>query len=305
MHTHHHDHIEKLSKNLIIAILLNAVIVIGEIAGGIIGNSLALLSDALHNLGDLLALILSLVASKMALKKANSKSSFGYIRSEIIVSFINSSALLLIGVYIIVEGFIRIQEPQEVHGTLLIIVAGISFFANAYSSYLLHSQSKKDLNAKSSYLHLMYDAVHSLAIVIIGILILFFNWTILDALTSIIIGVLMIKSSWSVITESANILNEGTPKEIDHDEVQKYLESFPEIKGIHHLHIWKLSSTFIALSVHITVQDQLVSQAYLIIDKIEKALEEKYGINHPTVQLEAEFVNCNGKPLKIEFDNGD
>lgn len=300
---HHHEYIGKLSRTLVIAIVLNAVIVIGEIIGGIIGNSLALLSDALHNLGDLFALILSLFASRLALRKANAKSSFGYIRSEIIISFINSSILLLIGVFIIYEGIIRIQEPQEIKGNLLIIIALISFFANAYSSYLLHSHSKHDLNAKSSYLHLFYDAIHSLAIVVVGIFIILFNWTFLDALSSVVIGVFMIKSSWSVVSESAQILNEGTPKEIDHHEVEEYLKSFPEIKGIHHLHIWKLSSTFIALSVHITVEDQPVSSAYLIIDKIEKALMEKFKINHPTIQVEAEHHDCSNKPQLLTITN--
>jgi cobalt-zinc-cadmium efflux system protein len=296
-HRHNHNSTE---RNLVISIILNAIIVAGEIFAGIISNSLALISDALHNFSDLISLMLSLIAARMKFWKASSKKSYGYIRAEIIVAFVNSSVLMIIGVYIIYEAFSRIFTPEKVLGKWLIIVAGISFIANAISTYLLHQNSKEDLNAKSAYIHLLYDAVNSLFVVIAGILIYFYNWYILDPIFSILIGLFIIKSAWDIILETVNILSEGTPKEIDPDEVQRFIASQLEVKSVHHLHIWSLSSNFYALSAHIVLEDQLISKGYLVIDKLEKELSRKFGIEHPTFQLEADLKGEQKEVLKIK-----
>ena len=297
---HNHNYRGTTERNLIISIILNAIIVAGELFAGIISNSLALISDALHNFGDLISLLLSLVAAKMKFWKANSKKSYGYIRAEIIVAFINSSTLLIIGFYIIYEAFGRLFTPEKVLGKWLIIVASISFIANTLSTYLLHKNSKEDLNAKSAYLHLFYDAMNSLFVVIAGILIYFYNWYILDPIFSIIIGLFIIKSAWDIILETVNILSEGTPKEIDPEEVQRFIASQPDVKGVHHLHIWSLSSNFYALSAHIVLKDQLISKGYLIVDRLEKGLMKKFGIEHPTFQLEADLKEEQKEVIKIK-----
>ena len=297
-HIHHHK--GTTERNLIISIFLNAVIVAGELFAGIISNSLALISDALHNFSDLISLVLSLIAARMKFWKANSKKSYGYIRAEIIVAFINSSTLLIIGFYIIYEAFGRLFTPEKVIGKWLIIVAGISFIANSLSTYLLHKNSKEDLNAKSAYLHLFYDAMNSLLVVIAGILIYFYNWYILDPIFSIVIGLFIIKSAWDIILETVNILSEGTPKEIDPEEVQRFIASQPDVKGVHHLHIWSLSSRFYALSAHVVLEDQLISKGYLIIDKLEKELKQKFGIEHQTFQLEADLKGGPKEVVKIK-----
>ena len=298
--SHNHSHRETTQRNLVISIFLNAIIVAGELFAGIISNSLALISDALHNFSDLISLVLSLIAARMKFWKANSKKSYGYIRAEIIVAFINSSTLLIIGFYIIYEAFGRLFTPEKVIGKWLIIVAAISFIANSLSTYLLHKNSKEDLNAKSAYLHLFYDAMNSLFVVIAGILIYFYNWYILDPIFSIVIGLFIIKSAWDIILETVNILSEGTPKEIDPEEVQKFIASQPDVKGVHHLHIWSLSSNFYALSAHVVLKDQLISKGYLIIDKLEKGLKRKFGIEHPTFQLEADLKEEQKEVIKIK-----
>jgi cobalt-zinc-cadmium efflux system protein len=288
MHNHNYGSIR---KNLLIAIILNSVIVVAQIAGGFLSNSLALISDALHNLGDLFALVLSYTANYLSIKSGNNRMSFGFLRSEIIAAFINSSLLILIGAYIVYEGIIRINSPEPIAGGLMIIVAAIGFLANAFSAYLLHKDSAHNLNVKSSYLHLFYDAIHSLVVVFVGVLIFFFNWVILDSISSIVIGLFIVKSAWNVVSEATSILNEGVPKEINPEEVEKELRKVEGVKDIHHIHIWKLASNFIALSAHVVVDDRLVSEGYLIISRIEKVLIEKFGINHPTIQLEAEIKN--------------
>jgi len=300
---HNHNSRGSTEKNITISIFLNAIIVAGELTAGILSNSLALISDALHNFGDLISLVLSLVAAKMKFWKANSKKSYGYIRAEIIVAFINSSTLLIIGVYIIYEAVGRLLHPEPVIGKWLIIVAGISFVANALSTYLLHKNSKEDLNAKSAYLHLFYDAINSLVVVIAGILIYFYNWFILDPIFSILIGLFIIKSAWDIILETVNILSEGTPEGITPEDVQKFIESIPDVKEVHHLHIWTLASNFYALSAHVVIKDQMLSKGYLIIDKLEKELEVRFGINHPTFQLEADLTNEQNEVIKISRDS--
>ncbi len=301
---HIHSENTGVQKNLVISIFLNALIVIGELFAGVISNSLALISDALHNFGDLISLILSLAAVRMSNWKATPDKSYGYLRAEIIVAFINSSALVLIGGYIIYEAIGRLITPEPVKALWVIIVAALSLVANSISTYLLHKNSHEDLNSKTAYLHLLFDAINSLLVVAAGILIYFFNWIILDPVFSIIIGIFIIKSGWDVVTETINILSEGTPKHIDLTEVQNFISSFPEVKDAHHLHIWTISSKMKALSVHVVVEDQPVSEGYLIIKKLEKALIEKFGIDHPTIQLEADLKKEQQEVIKIKNDFG-
>jgi len=298
---HHHSTIQ---KNLVISILLNTLIVIVEIIAGIFSNSLALISDALHNFSDLLTLVLSLTAVKVSTWGATPNKSYGYLRVEIIAAFINSSALVIIGVYIIYQAAGRFITPVKIAASWMIVVASIAFLANGFSTYLLSKNSKENLNAKSAYLHLYYDAINSFLVIAAGILIYYFNWTILDPIFSIIIGLFIIKSGWDVVLEAVNILSEGTPKNIDINVVTSFITAFPEVKGIHHLHIWSLSSRMSALSMHAVVPDQLISKGYLIINKLEKALKEKFDIDHPTIQLEADLSKEQNEIIKINGNSG-
>jgi cobalt-zinc-cadmium efflux system protein len=303
MHHHHHRH-STIQKNLITSIFLNSLIVTGEIIAGIFSNSLALISDALHNFSDLLTLVLSLAAVRMSSWKATPNKSYGYLRAEIIAAFINSSALVVIGVYIIYEAAGRLFIPEKITASWVIIVASIALLANGLSTYLLSKNSKEDLNAKSAYLHLFYDAINSFLVIVAGILIYYFNWTVLDPIFSIVIGLFIIKSGWDVVLEAVNILSEGTPKDIDINDVTSFITSFPEVKDIHHLHIWSLSSKMYALSMHVVVPDQLISRGYLIIDRLEKALKEKFNIDHPTIQLEADLKKEQNGIIKIDSNSG-
>ncbi len=291
---HHHHSNTGIQKNLTISIILNFLISVIEFAAGIFSNSLALVSDALHNFGDMLSLVLSLAAVRISKWKANPVKTYGYIRAEIIAAFINSIALVVIGIYIFYEAAHKMLVPEKVEGKTIIIAASFAFAANIISTFLLHKNSKEDLNAKSAYLHLLYDCLNSLLVVIAGVLILLFNWTILDPIFSIVIGIFIIKGGWNLVLEAVNILSEGTPKEINSEEVTKFIAQFPDVKDVHHVHIWSLSSTFIAMSAHVVVEDQLLSKGYLITHRLEKALEEKFGIGHPTIQLEA-FINNDQK----------
>lgn len=274
------------SKHLAAAIGLNAVIFLVEIVGGVMTNSMALISDAMHNFSDLLALALSYAASRIVLWKSNSQKSYGYGRVEILVAFINAATLVIIGLYVIYAGVRRFADPEIVNGTWMLSVASFAFIANTAGTILLKQHAHADLNMKSAYLHLLTDAVESIGVVIVAALIAWQGWQILDPLVSIGIGAFIIKSAWDVVSETTHLLAEGTPRGIDLDEVAKFIQSFPGVQEVHHMHIWSLSSHLHALSAHIVVADQRISEASRITLLLEHALEEKFGINHPTFQLE-------------------
>ena len=298
--THKHTHPETTGRHLVIAIVLNAFIFLVEFAGGILTNSLALISDSLHNLSDFFALILSYIASKVVQWKSNSEKSYGYVRVEIFVAFINSMVLVLVGLYIIYEAIQRFTHPEPVAGGWMLIIAIVGFAVNTTATLLLKSHAHHDLNMKSAYLHLLTDALESLAVVVVAGLIAWKDWRILDPLVSISIGLFIIKSAWSIVAETVHILTEGTPRGIDLQEVAAYIQSFPGVENVHHLHIWGLSSRVRALSVHIVVQDQLISAGSTISSQLEQELEHRFGINHPTLQLECRACPDQGTIVDVD-----
>ena len=289
-----HTHTPSTGKRLVIAIILNAVIFIVEFVGGFLTNSLALISDSLHNLSDFFALILSFIALRVVQWKSNSEKSYGYVRVEIFVAFINATALVLIGMYIIYQGIQRFAHPEPVAGGWMLIIAIVGFVVNTAATLLLKTHAHHDLNMKSAYLHLLTDAVESLAVVVVAGIIAWKDWRILDPIVSIGIGLFIIKSAWSILAETVHILTEGTPRGIDLHEVAAYIQSFPGVENVHHLHIWGLSSRVRALSAHIVVQDQLISKGNKISSQLEQELEHRFGINHPTIQLESSVCGDQG-----------
>ncbi len=289
----------KIEKSLGISIALNAVIFIVELVGGIFTNSLALISDSLHNLSDFFALILTLIASKVVQWKSNSEKSYGYVRIEIFAAFINAIALVLIGIYVIYEGIQRFLYPEPVAGGWMLVIAIIGFTGNAAATFILKTHVHHDLNMKSAYLHLLTDALESFAVVIVAIIISWQNWRLLDPLVSIAIGLFIIWSAWGIISETVHILTEGTPRGIDLNEVAAYIQSFPGVENVHHLHIWGLSSRVRALSAHIVVKDQLISDGNTINSQLEQELEHRFGINHPTFQLESSV--CKDQELVVDI----
>jgi len=290
-----------IDRSLGISIALNAVIFIVELAGGLLTNSLALISDSLHNLSDFFALILSYIASRVVQWKSNSEKSYGYARIEIFVAFINAMALVLIGMYVIYEGIQRFAHPEPVAGGWMLIIAVLGFVANTAATLLLKTHAHHDLNMKSAYLHLLTDAIESLAVVVVAGIIAWKDWRILDPLVSIAIGLFIIKSAWSIVAETVHILTEGTPRGIYLHEVAAYIQSFPGVENVHHLHIWGLSSRVRALSAHIVVQDQLISAGNTISSQLEQELEHRFGINHPTLQFESSV--CEDQGVVVDIDH--
>jgi len=303
-----HNRNNKISfRNLAVSIVLNSFISLAELIAGLFINSLALISDAVHNFSDVFALILSFIAARVVEWDSNHKKTFGYLRIEILAAFINSVSLVLVGGYIIFEAIHRISNPVPVAGLWIMIIAGTGFIVNAASSLLLKKDAGHNLNIKSAYLHLLTDAINSLAVIIIGALIYWFNWFILDPVISIGIGLFVVKSAWDIVLETVHILTEGTPKGIIIPEVVNEIKSINGVISVHHLHVWSISSQFRALSAHVVVSDGMISERSFIITEIEFRLRQKFGINHPTIQLETEvcenqsvIVSINGHQYEKE-----
>jgi cobalt-zinc-cadmium efflux system protein len=276
---------------------LNAAIFLLELAGGFLTNSLGLVSDAMHNLSDLLGLGVSYTASKVAVRQSNSQKSYGYLRAEIIAAFINALTLVLVGIYIIYEGIVRFRNPQPVTGLWMTVIGVVALAANTAATLLLRRDARHDLSVRSAFLHLLGDAIQSLAVIVAGALIYWKNLYFLDSVVSIAIGVFLIVSARGIIQEAVNILAEGAPESLDVNAVASFLRQFPEVEDIHHLHIWSLSSRFHALSAHIVVRDQMLSDGGRLAKALGKALKDRFQIDHPTLQLETE--PCDGQTVIV------
>ncbi|HEY0144449.1 MAG TPA: cation diffusion facilitator family transporter [Thermoanaerobaculia bacterium] len=295
-HDHHHPHAHSLahsrtvSRKLTVATAANILVVVAELTVGLWAGSLALVGDALHNLTDAVALILALVAVRLARKPPTSAKSFGYHRAGILVAFINSGALVAFTVIIFREAFERLGESHEVHTTAMLITAAVALVVNSATAISLHHDSRDDVNIRAAVIHMISDAVSSAGIIVAALLIRATGNPIWDALISMAIGVLILWSSYGVLKESVNLLLEGTPAGIDPEAVTKAIGAIDGVFGVHHLHIWALGPSHPALSCHLMVGDVPVRTTSRLIDEVNELLQHEFGIAHTTIQFE--FANC-------------
>ncbi|MDW7691489.1 cation diffusion facilitator family transporter [Flammeovirgaceae bacterium SG7u.111] len=286
-HDHHHHSHELKGQNLFIAIILNIAITVGQVVTAIISGSLALLSDALHNFSDVLALVISYVANQLIQRKNTPSKTFGFKRAEIIAAFVNSATLIVIAVFLIKEAVQRFVEPQEIDAFWVIAMGGFSVVANGLSVILLHQDSSKNINIRSAYLHLFTDMLSSVAVLVGGVLIYFYKIYWVDPLLSISIAFYLIYSSWSIFITSLKILMQFTPPDLKCEDISAEIEKFEEIKNVHHTHLWQLNEGIIHFEAHLEFRDDLkLSEAYLIMMDIETLLKEKFKITHITLQPE-------------------
>ena len=296
-HTHSHfgDLANQTTKRLTLALGITAAFVIVEIAAGIFGNSLALLTDAAHNFTDVIALGLSWYAVKLATQPAHAGKTFGYHRAGILVALVNSTTLVLIALGIFYEAWKRFLSPPEVNSAILIGVGALAFFINLGTAWLVKSGSENDLNLRSTFLHLMGDVLSTLGAVIAGIIIAFTNWNWLDPFVSVLIGAFILWNAWGILRQSIHILLESTPESIDMDSMVKDLLKVDGVRGVHDLHVWSINESLQALSAHIITSDIYVSAGESIQRDLNEILAHKYNIRHATLQLECE--GCHGNIL--------
>lgn len=289
-HHHSHQHGQLSGNRLLFSIVLNIIITASQVIGGLISGSLALISDAVHNLSDVISLIISYVANLLSNKKKQTlHQTFGFKRAEIIAAFINSSTLIIIAVFLAIEAVKRLNDPREIASDLVIWLAFIAILGNGLSVLLLKKDANHNLNMKSAYLHLITDMLTSVAVLIGGLLMKYYQVYWLDAILTIIISIYLLFMSWSIFLDSLKILMLFAPKHLEIEAIQKEIISVPEIDNIHHVHIWQLNDHDIHFEAHIEFnKDIKLSDFDQICSKVELILFEKFHINHSNLQPEFE-----------------
>ena len=270
-------------KSLRIALILTAVLLVVEVIGGVLSNSIALLADAGHMFTDVAALGLSLFVAWFSRQPATPQKSFGYLRWEILAAFLNGAALLLISAAIIVESILRLRNPEPVEGGLMLGVSIAGLVINLVSARILHPSSQSNMNVRGAYLHVLGDLLASVGTLVAAILIRYTGWLLADPIASFITTALIIRGSWALVRESVDILLESVPKHIDLDAVREQLEAIPGIEGVHDLHVWSVTPRMVAMSAHAICRNADSQQH--VLEHIHDAMS-LFGIGHITVQLE-------------------
>ena len=274
----------KHKKNLLIVLSLSGTYLIAEVIGGVITNSLALLADAAHMLTDVVGLLLAFIAIKIGERKADSKKTFGYYRTEILAAVINAVVLLGISLYVLYEAYQRFQNPPEVQSKSMLIVAGIGLIVNIVGMMILRKDSEASLNMKGAYFEVLSDMLTSIGVMIAGVIMLTTNWYYADPIISAAIGLLIFPRTWRLLKEAVNVLLESTPKDVDIDQLRKSLEQIPGVKNLHDLHVWSLTSGVNAMSAHV-VKDNTISQNQLL-ERLTEDTMTNFKISHTTFQIE-------------------
>jgi len=292
-HNHGPTTLENITNAFYIGIFLNLLFTVIEFVVGYIYNSLALISDATHNLSDVASLVISLIALKLAQKAATLTYTYGYKKTSILASFINSILLLAVVFTIFKEALERFNSPPEVGGKVIIITALIGVVINTISAFLFYKGQKDDINIRGAFLHLLVDAIVSVGVVISGILIYYTNWNIIDTIISIVIAIIILITTWSLFKESLKLTLDGIPKEINPIKIKNLLSNRQDVKEVHHLHIRALSSTINALSVHIIFKNEYtIDELMKIKHDIRHELEHE-NIQHVTIEVDSSKIECN------------
>ncbi len=287
-HAHSHDHshsheISNYNRAFAVGVLLNIIFVVVEAGYGVIAGSLALIADAGHNLSDVLGLLLAWGAASLAKRPATEKRTYGF-RKVTVMAALASSILLLVALGGIAwETYGRFSDPKPVAGMTVIIVAGVGVVINTLTALLFMSGQKHDLNIRGAFLHMAMDALVSVGVVIAGIVILETGWLMIDPLMSVFIILLILITTWSLLRDSINLAIDAVPNNIDMAGVKEYLNNLQSVTQLHDLHVWSMSTTEVALSVHLIVDDNVPVN---LLSDIQQQLQDSYEINHSTIQIE-------------------
>ena len=293
-HGHSHE-APSTAWRFAVTIGLNFIITAVEVAGGIVSGSLSLVADALHNLSDGVAVIITWIAMRLKAGDNTPRHTFGLKRAEILAAVINASVLLVVVFYLFYHSIMRLMAPEPIRGGLMILVAAVGLVANIVGTFLLRQGSRESMNIRSAYLHLLSDAVGSAAVIAGGLAIYLWNVTWVDPVLTILIGLYILKESWAIVTQALHLLMEGTPSHISLEDVQEAVESLPEVEDLHHVHVWAVGEDDIHMEAHVNVKDMPVSATCSLRERLEHMLDDAFGINHLTVQFECE--GCEGVGL--------
>jgi cobalt-zinc-cadmium efflux system protein len=293
-HSHTHTHLREAARQtttrLTWSLGITLAFVIFEAAAGYFANSLALLTDAAHNLTDVIALALSWFAIRITAQPANAQKTYGYHRAGILVALLNSTTLILISLGIFYEAYKRFMSPPEVQSSVLIVVGLIAVVINLITALLVHRGSESDLNLRSAFVHLMGDVLSTIGAVIAGVIIYFTGANWLDPFVSVLIGILILYNAWGILRDAVDILLESTPRDVDMKKMVAEITQLEGVLGVHDLHVWSITQSLRTMSAHILTEDISVSAGAEIQNRINELVYHRYNIAHATLQLEC--VEC-------------
>jgi len=289
-HTHNHS-VDHLNRAFMLGILLNLVFVAVEFGAGLFLDSVALISDAGHNLSDVVSLVLSLLAFRLARLKPTPKYTYGYKKSTVLVSLLNACILLVAVGVIFAESIDKLKNPTPIAGGSVAWVAGVGIVINAFTAWLFLKDKEKDLNVKGAYLHMAADTLVSVGVLISGIVISFTGWYIIDPIIGMVIAVVILISTAHLLHDSLRLSLDGVPVGIRIDEVEKTMEAVPGVKAVHHIHVWAISTTENALTAHVVLAELPRMET---VKRQLKAELETAGIHHVTLEFESSAEHCPG-----------
>lgn len=294
-HEHHHDMRNTTGKKMLFSVGLNLLITIAEIVGGIISNSLALLSDSLHNLNDTFAIFLGYFANKISKRPKDFNRTYGYKRFEIIAAFLNTVFLMVVAIYLVIEGIKKFYKPEIIDGKIMLIISIIGLIGNLITALLLFKEAKENLNVKAVFVHIASDTFSSVLIIVGAIFIYRYKLYFLDPLFTLLISGYIGFESYHLLKETVNILIQGVPKGINLEDIKKEIEKLPFVADVHHIHVWTTDGKDNYLECHVSLKD-CEYDLDTFLEKINETLVEKFNIHHSTIQLEKNI--CLGKKEK-------
>ena len=291
-HVHSHAPADASDGRLALSLLLNLGITLAEVAGGLLSNSLALLSDAVHNFSDASSLGVSWLARRIARMDRTPAHSFGFRRAEVLASLVNTVALVGIGIFLLVEAFRKFLHPEDISGGIMLAVAVVGLLGNLFTAWLLHADSKQSLNIRSAYLHIVMDTLSSIGVIAAAILMMLFGWLWLDPLLTLLVSFYVLWESFPLLKTSIRILMQGTPEGIPVERIIAEVEAVADVKDMHHVHIWTTDGTEIFLEAHITVAEAARNRTDRLLSDLSEHIREHFNIAHVTLQFE--FDCCVG-----------
>lgn len=291
LHAHHHHtlQVDSLNRAFVAGIVLNVLFVVVEAAVGLWSDSMGLLSDAGHNLSDVASLLLALLAFRLAQARATTRYTYGYKKSTVLISLLNSVILLVAVGVIVAESIGRMLHPAPVEGAAIAWTAGVGVLVNGFTAWLFMRDKERDLNVKGAYLHMAADALVSIGVVVSGVVISWTGWTIIDPIVGLVVAVIIVASVWSLTRDSLRLSLDGVPAGVDPERVAREMEQVEGVRAVHHIHIWAISTTENALTAHVVLER--LSE----MERVKRTLKERLrglGIAHATLEAETEAEQC-------------
>ncbi|HII95772.1 MAG TPA: cation transporter [Candidatus Methanofastidiosum sp.] len=283
---HDHDHYHEAKKSILYGIILNSIFTVIELVGGILSNSLALLSDTIHDFSDSVALGISYYANQKAQSSPTKTMTFGYRRTTILAAFINSTILMALTFFLFYRAYLRILNPEPVNGKMVFVIAIFGIITNGIIAFKMLRGKDKDLNIKSVFWHITEDFLGWVGVLIAGAIIYFTGAYIIDPIISILIGLIVIYSAWGIVKESANIILEGVPEGLNVQEIETEIKNIQNVNDAHDIHVWSLGTNYNALSAHVVISNMTVDQSHEVLNRINTMLKEKFNIKHTTIEFE-------------------